>query len=261
MVITQERIWGMLHLPPLPGSPRNTLSIKEIYAFIRHDTETLIHGGIKNVVLENFGDTPFFKDISMPQTVALMVSIAQKLIIEFPTINLGINVLRNDAISALAIAKALEPNSKFIRVNILTGAYITDQGIIEGKAAELLRYRREISGEKIEIWADIHVKHASSLDPRPIETLAIEALERNGASKIIISGEMTGKPTDLVVLQKLEKTIPREKIVVGSGITPENFRQYQNLAGYFIVGSCLKKDNKIENPILLEKVEKLMENL
>lgn len=254
-------IWGMLHLPALPGSPNNIMSISDITKFILTDIATLYNNGITNVVLENLGDVPFYKYNTRSHIASFMTRIGMEITNKYSDIALGVNILRNDAYNSLAVAKSLEPNGKFIRVNVLSGAYVTDQGIIEGEAADILRYRREISAESIEIWADVNVKHASPLVTRPIEDEILENLERAGASKIILTGSMTGKKVDTNVLENISLLISREKIVIGSGVTSDNISEFKHLAKNLIVGSSLKKDNVISNPIDKEKVKKLLQEL
>ena len=254
-------IWGMLHLPALPGSPNNILSLRDIAKFVLTDVATLYNNGITNIVLENLGDVPYYKYNTRSHITSFMTRIGLEIINKYSDISLGVNILRNDGYNSLAVAKTLEPNGQFIRINVLTGAYVTDQGIIEGEAADVLRYRREINAEGVEIWADVNVKHASPLVSRPIEDEIIENLERAGASKIILTGSMTGKKVDTNVLENVSLLISREKIVIGSGITPDNISEFKDLAKNLIVGSSLKKDNIISNPIDKDKVKKLVHEL
>jgi membrane complex biogenesis BtpA family protein len=251
----------MLHLPALPGSSNSKLSIKEITEFVLLDAQTLYDAGICNMVLENLGDAPYYKYNEKHHVASFMTKIGFEIIQKFPEISLGINVLRNDAYSSIAIAKALELKCKFIRINVLTGAYVTDQGIIEGESAQVNDYRRKIQATDIEIWSDVRVKHASPIVSRPIEEEIKENLERAGASKIILSGSMTGKKVDMSVLREVNEIISVDKIVIGSGITPENISKYKDLANNFIVGSSLKKDDNIINPIDKSKVSQLLKEL
>jgi membrane complex biogenesis BtpA family protein len=251
----------MLHLPALPGSSNSKLSVREITEFVLLDTQILYDAGIHNMVLENLGDAPYYKYNEKHHITSFMTKIGFEIIQKFPEVSLGVNVLRNDAYSSLAIAKALESNCKFIRINVLTGAYVTDQGIIEGESASINDYRRKIQATDVQIWSDVRVKHASPIVNRPLEDEIKENLERAGASKIILSGSMTGKKVDMSVLKEVNEIISVDKIAIGSGITPENISEYKDSASNFIVGSSLKKDNIISNPIDKNKVSQLLKEL
>ena len=129
----------MLHVPALPGSPRNELSLNAIIDWVLTDANALAGGGTDGLIVENFGDVPFYPRQVPPHTVAYMTALAGEVRRRFK-LPLGINILRNDPASALAIAAAVAAD--FIRVNIHTGARLTDQGVIQGTAHKTLRYRK-----------------------------------------------------------------------------------------------------------------------
>src|SRR5438552_6249237 len=159
-VFTRKKpIIGMLHLPALPGSPANKLSAGAIRDHVLKDGEALASGGVDGIILENFGDVPFYPGKVPPHTATFMTAIGVEVRRAFD-LPLGINVLRNDAESALAIAFAA--GAQFIRVNIHSGARVTDQGLIEGTAHETLRYRK-LLGSEVKVFADADVKHSSAL--------------------------------------------------------------------------------------------------
>src|SRR5688572_21891011 len=184
---------GMLHVPALPASPANRLGFPEIIDWVSRDARALAGGGVDGLIIENFGDVPFYPRRVPPHTLAFMTVLARevRLSIDLP---LGINVLRNDSASAMAIAAAVA--ASFIRVNIHTGARLTDQGIIEGTAHRLLRYRRTL-GCDVKVLADIDVKHSSPLAPRSLSDEIEETVGRGCADGIIVTGSATGKETAL----------------------------------------------------------------
>ncbi|MBO9352165.1 MAG: BtpA/SgcQ family protein, partial [Thermomicrobium sp.] len=135
---------GVVHLLPLPGSPRATRDVARIRERARRDAEAYREGGAHALIVENFGDAPFRKDGVEPHVIALMALVVEE-IRESTGLPVGVNVLRNDARAALGIAVAT--GASFIRVNVHVGAMVTDQGIIEGRADETLRYRALLQSE------------------------------------------------------------------------------------------------------------------
>ncbi|MEQ8762453.1 MAG: BtpA/SgcQ family protein [Planctomycetota bacterium] len=246
---------GVIHLPPLPGSPRAQAAVDEIFERAQADAKALMDGGIRAAILENFGDAPFFPDQTPPHVPALMAAVARAL--TGSGLALGINVLRNDARSALAAA--LAGGASFIRVNVHVGAAVTDQGLIEGRAFETLRYRREIGAESIAILADVDVKHAAPLVTRPLEGLARETAGRGGADALILSGEGTGRPTDLAQVERVKAAVPDHPVLVGSGVTIESAAKTLQSADGAIVGTCLKHDGDVEAPVDPKRVQRLVE--
>ena len=175
---------GMVHLQPLPGSPRHRPErgrqrpgwLAEAIA----DARALSRAGFDGVIVENFGDTPFYPRRVPPVTIAGMAVAAAAVRSELPRdLLVGINVLRNDAVAALGIAAAV--GADLVRVNVLSGAMVTDQGIVQGDAAELIRMRRDLA-PGVRVFADVRVKHARPLAPRPLEDEVID-LDRTRRSR------------------------------------------------------------------------------
>src|SRR6185369_5218769 len=159
---------------------------------------------------------------------------------------IGFNVLRNDARAALALCAAC--GGSFIRVNVHTGAMLTDQGLIEGDAYHTLRYRERVASGA-EIFADVHVKHAVPLGDWAIEDSAHDTVERGLADALIVSGVGTGQAADIADVERVRRACPKTKLLLGSGVTVENAHNYLRLADGVIVGTSLKHDGKLANPV------------
>ncbi len=245
---------GMLHAPPLPGSPRYGGDLEAVRDAVLRDAEALVEGGVHGLLLENFGDAPFWPRRVPAAVVACMTALAVEVRRRF-AVPLGINVLRNDGQSALAVAQAAE--AQFIRVNVLCGARLTDQGLLEGIAAELLRERVQL-GAVVRILADVDVKHSAPLAPRPIEEEAEEMLQRGGANGLIVSGSATGRPADLAQLRAVRAAAQGAPVLVGSGVTIGNAAECLSAADGLIAGSWLKRDGLAANPVDPQRVKSLM---
>jgi len=183
---------GVVHLKPLPGSPRWHGDIESVVNNAIIDAQAYDRGGAHALFIENFNDAPFAKGIVGPETVAAMARVACA-IKEHTKLPIGFNVLRNDAKSSLALCAAA--GGSFIRVNVHCGAMLTDQGIIEGDAHVTLRYRERVC-PSAQIFADVHVKHAVPLGDWKIEEAASDTLERVLADALIVSATGTGKAVD-----------------------------------------------------------------
>jgi membrane complex biogenesis BtpA family protein len=247
---------GVVHLAPLPGSPRWKGVLERIIKLAVEDARSYERGGAHALFIENFGDVPFTKTNVGPETIAAMAAAGQA-IRAAVTLPIGFNVLRNDARAALALCAAC--GGSFIRVNIHTGAMLTDQGLIEGEAYETLRYRERIC-PGVEILADVHVKHAVTLGDWPIDIAARDTLERGLADALIISGTGTGEAAEVSDLEKVRRACPDAKILLGSGVTAENVREYSQADG-FIVGSSLKRNGRLSNPVDGKRVARLVKAL
>jgi membrane complex biogenesis BtpA family protein len=249
------RIIGLLHLPALPGSPRNRLGFNDILTWVLKDADALAGGPVHAFLLENFGDAPFYPRHVPPHTVAFMTAIAAEVQRRFD-LPLGINVLRNDAEGAIAIATAA--SAEFIRVNVHTGARVTDQGIIEGTAHETLRYRK-LLGSDVQILADIDVKHSAPVAVRPLEEEVEEVVARGGADGIIVTGSSTGKQTALADLKTAKRVAGGVPVFAGSGVDVQNVAEVLKIADGAIVGTSLKQDGVTTNPVDGARVRAFME--
>jgi membrane complex biogenesis BtpA family protein len=244
---------GVVHLRPLPGSPRWGRDLETVIEFAVNDARAYELGGAHAVCIENFGDTPFTKGDVAVETIAAMTA-AGRAVRAAVKVPIGFNVLRNDARAALALCAAC--SGVFVRVNVLCGAMLTDQGLIEGDAHGTLRYRKQIS-PGAQIFADVHVKHAVPLGDWSIEDAARDTLERGLADALIASGKGTGMATEVADVERVRRACPDAKILIGSGVTAENARDYLRLADGVIVGSSLKKGGRLSNPVDARRVAAL----
>jgi hypothetical protein len=211
-------------------------------------------GGAHAIFVENFGDVPFTKSQVAPATVAAMAAAgcAIRAAVKLP---IGYNVLRNDALSALALCAAC--GGDFIRINVHSGAMLTDQGLIEGDAYHTLRQRAHIC-PRAQIFADVHVKHAVPLGDWTLEDAANDTLERGLADALIVSGVGTGKAADISDVQTVRTACPHAKILLGSGVNLANVKEFLEIADGVIVGSSLKRDGKLANPVDFRRVAALV---
>jgi len=245
---------GVVHLKPLPGSPRWGGNLKGLIDFAVADARAYEQGGADAVFIENFGDVPFTKTNVAPETIAAMTAAgcAVRAAVKLP---IGFNVLRNDARAALALCSVC--GGDFIRVNVHSGAMLTDQGLIEGDAYNTLRYRDHL-GCKAQIFADVHVKHAVPLGDQSLEDAAHDTAERGLADALIVSGVGTGQAADVEDVERVRRASPKTKLLLGSGVKAENVKNYLRFADGVIVGSSLKRDGKLANPVDAKRVANLM---
>ena len=157
---------GVIHLRPLPESPRYGGDLASVVSSAERDARALAEAGFDGIMVENFGDAPFVPDRVSPVTVAAMTACAVAVRAAAPKVALGVNVLRNDAEAALAVAIAAR--AEMIRINVHTGARVTDQGLVEGRAHVTLRQRRALGAERVLLLCDVDVKHSAPLAARPL---------------------------------------------------------------------------------------------
>jgi len=253
---SRKLVIGMLHAPALPGSPGNKMDLGGIVERVLEDAGALAEGGIEAFVIENFGDVPFYPGQVPPHTVAFLTALCKEVKRYHTNLPLGVNVLRNDAESALAIAAAT--GAEFVRVNIHTGARLTDQGVVEGMAHQTLRYRK-LLGVDVKIFADVDVKHSAPLAARDLKTEVEELVSRGCADAVIVTGAGTGHQTSFDDLKVVKSAVGEKPVIAGSGVNVSNVAEVFKIADAVIVGTSLKRDGITTNPVDPERVRKFME--
>ena len=252
---TNNPVIGVVHLLPLPSSPRWGGNLKTVISRAEQEATALAAGGVDGIIVENFFDAPFAKNQVDPAVVSAMTLIVDRLK-GMVTIPIGINVLRNDAHSAIAIATCVQ--TEFIRVNVFTGAMATDQGLIEGEAHQLLRYRREL-GSDVGILADVLVKHARPLGAPNLTTAVQDTIYRGLADGVILSGWATGSPPNKEDLELATAAAGDTPVFIGSGANWENIGELMQAADGVIVASSLKRKGQITETIDPIRVSQFVE--
>jgi uncharacterized protein len=253
--LTKRRRWliGVVHLLPTPGSPRG-VSMLRLLERARADARALRAGGCHALIVENFGDAPFHKERVPAETIAalaLALAEVRELAGELPV---GVNVLRNDARAALGLCAAA--GADFLRVNVHTGAMLTDQGLVEGRAADTLRERARLC-PRAALLADVHVKHAAVLGGETLEDAAADAWERGGADALIVSGRGTGRAPQPERIARVRQAVPRARILVGSGVDLDNARELLEHADGAIVGTAFEPGGRAGAPVDARRVAAL----
>ncbi len=248
---------GVVHLLPLPGAPRyDGGGVEAIYARGFADARAYLEGGLDGVIVENHGDIPFSKpgDIG-PEVASHMAVITDRIRTAFGK-PVGINVLANAPIPALAIASA--GGAGFVRVNQWANAYVANEGLLDGEAAAAMRYRARLRQSGIRIFADAHVKHGAHAitGDRAVEEL-VRDLVFFDVDAIIATGQRTGHTADLGYIRTI-KQASHLPTLVGSGVTPANVADILGVVDGIIVASSLKHGGVWWNPVDIAAVRGLV---
>ena len=219
------------------------------------DARALVEGGMDALLVENYGDVPFTAGRVEAATVAAMTVAVAEIRRALPGTPLGVNVLKNDARSALAVACAA--GARFVRVNVLAGAVVADQGLVQTPAHEALRDRR-LLGADVRILADVQGKHAVPLAPVALEQQARDLVHRALADGLIVSGPATGEVTPVGDVKRVRSAVPDVPLLVGSGVTPESVAELLSVADGVIVGTSLKRDGDVRAPVDPARVRRLV---
>lgn len=249
----------MVHLGALPGAPGFDGDRDALRDAMVRDAARLEAGGVDALMLENFGDAPFYADDVPKHVVASMAALATDLRRE-TDLPFGVNVLRNDAEASVSVAAAADAD--FVRVNVHSGARLTDQGVVTGEAADTVRLRERL-GADVSVLADVDVKHSAALAERPLGEEVAELVERGWADGLVASGAGTGHETDRdhleTVVAARDDLGSDAPVFVGSGVTQRTAESTLDLADGVIVGTALKENEETTAPVDEERVRALVD--
>lgn len=246
---------GMIHVGALPGTPAQSQTMRELIELATLEARLYREGGVDGIAIENMHDVPYLRGGVGPEIVAAMTLLGQAVKAE-SNLPVGIQILAGANIEALAVAHAA--GLDFVRVEGYVFAHVADEGLIESSAAKLLRYRKQIGAERVQVWADIkkkHSAHALTADISLGATAETVAFMRGEA--VIVTGNVTGdppKPAD-VLEAKAHCALP---VILGSGITAENLAEFYPHADGFIIGTYFKVAGQWTNTVDPARVERLM---
>ncbi|MCK5559444.1 MAG: BtpA/SgcQ family protein [Thermoplasmata archaeon] len=255
---TPKPVIGMVHLPALPGTQLNKLPLNKIAKLALKDAKALENGGVDAVLIENLNDVPYSKNTVEPHITSAITTIITEIRAAMK-IPIGVNVLRNDWRAALGIAAIT--GASFVRVNVFTGAMITDQGVIEGSPKECIEYRNKLD-PTIKVIADVWVKHGIPLKLKgrlSIGQASKDTVYRGLADGVILTGEGTGEPVALEELHEVRGAVPDRPIFIGSGLNLNNINNYYDQADGFIIGTYFKRGGKITNQVDMNRVRKIVD--
>lgn len=250
-----NNVFGMIHVKPLPGTPLNDRSIKQIVYAACKEAEIYMKCGVDGIVVENMHDIPYMpaKEIG-PEIVSSMTRICtavRQLVPEHVPCGLQILAAANE--EAVAVAHATD--FQFIRAEGFVFAHVADEGYMDACAGKLLRYRKSIGAQDVCIFTDIkkkHSSHAITQDVSLIETA--KAAEFFLTDGIIVTGTATGQPAKPHDVTEVKNSVD-VPVLVGSGVTVNNVHEYRGVNG-FIIGSHFKKhgmwQNELDDTIILE---------
>lgn len=244
----------MIHIQALPGTPQNKMSVSQIADQACREAEILIEGGVQSIMLENMHDVPYLNRQVGPEIVSAFtrVAVAVRTKTDLP---MGIQILAGANKEALSVAQAAE--FQFIRGEGFVFGHMADEGFMNSDAAELLRFRKQIGAEQIQVFTDVKKKHSSHAITSDISLAeTIHAAEFFLSDGLIITGTQTGVAVDIQELESAYKAA-KSPVLVGSGVTPKGLATILPHADAFIVGSYFKKDGDWKQAPDLQRLKAL----
>jgi membrane complex biogenesis BtpA family protein len=241
---------GVVHLGPCPSAFRAEAGgFDAVLQAALEDARALAGGGADAILVENFGDAPFHKgtrDDPVPPDVPAALAVTARAVREATGLPVAVNCLRNDGVAGLGAA--VVAGATWIRVNVLAGAMVTDQGVIDGEAARLFAYARQMH-TNVRVLADLCVKHAVPLAPVDPPAAARDLIERSGAHGLVLTGSRTGEPPTAEMVDSVRAAVGSFPLWLGSGLNPDNAAMLWPRCDGAIVGTAVKREGQVIGPV------------
>lgn len=247
---------GMIHVQALPGTPQNKLTVAEIASHAVKETKILVEHGMQSIMLENMHDVPYLNRMVGPEIIAALTRVCTEVrgVSDLP---MGLQILAGANQAALSVAQATD--LQFIRAEGFVFGHMADEGLLQSDAGELLRFRKQIGADQIQIFTDIKKKHSSHAITSDVSLVdSVEAASFFLSDGVIITGTHTGKPVSSNELDSVYSAAELP-VLVGSGVTPEGLPQIFDSADAFIVGSYLKREGDWKNEPDSRRIEALVQ--
>lgn len=244
---SSKPIIGVIHVGALPGTPRSSQTVSELVASAKNEAGIYRDSGVDGIIIENMHDVPYLRGEVGPEIVAAMTAIGTEVKNQCRQLPVGIQILAGANIEAMAVAHAA--GLDFIRAEGYAYAHVADEGLIQSSAAKLLRYRKLIGAERVQVWADVkkkHSAHAITADVSLGETA--ETVEFMGADCVIVTGSATGKPPQLADIRETKGDC-HLPVFLGSGVNESNISEFYNEADGFIIGTAFKMHGLWSNTV------------
>jgi membrane complex biogenesis BtpA family protein len=149
-------ILGTVALLPLPGASGWNGHWEGLITRAEQEATALATSGVDGLILQNTHDAPFSQERMDPAGAIAMAMLARR-IRQFTRLPVGVSVLPNDPETALAIAMNTE--AEFIRLPLLSGALVTDGGVLNSRLNHLLQTRNRLHAHLPPLLVDISVNH------------------------------------------------------------------------------------------------------
>jgi len=247
-------IIAMAHLPALPGRPRHDrdAGIGLLVDTVARDLTALQAAGVDGLLFCNEADLPY-QLATGPEIAAAMAAVIGQVRGEI-AVPFGVNIVW-DPVASLAVAAAT--GAAFVR-EVFTGVYESDLGIMQPDFGAIAAYREQIGAGSVALFSNITPEFASTIGSRTIGARARSAAFL-GVDVILISGQITGTPTDTGELRAAKAAAGDTPVLANTGVRADTVADILALADGAIVGTSLKYGGVTFNAVDPDRAAQFMD--
>lgn len=253
----EKPIIGLLHLPPLPGDPfyPEGGTMEHVIENARRDLLALQAGGVDGVLITNEFSVPYQKKVDAV-TIAAMAMVVGALKADF-RIPYGVEAIY-DGDATIEVCAATD--AAFTRC-LFTGAWAGDLGLIDRDVSKTLRMKRALGLYDLKLFHFVTSEGEVYLNDRTTEEISKSLLFNCRPDAFVVGGSASGENPGAERIGKIQAIAPEVPVFCGTGCRLENVEEILQAGQGAFVGTTLKADGKIENPIDADRVKVFMEKV
>jgi uncharacterized protein len=231
-----KTLYGVIHLPPLPGTPFYAGSMASILDGAVRAAGVLREGGADGALIQTVDRVYSVTDEADPARVAAVTLCVSRIGgVTGPGFDVGVQIMRHAVRASLAVAKVA--GASFIRADALVGATLSTHGWVHPDPLQIMTYRRALDAFDVRLVADIDSMHFRWEGDRETTGGVARRAMQVGADAVCIAdpdeGQALGKIADV------RTRAPDAPVILGGFVTHENAaRLLANSDGAFVSG-CL----------------------
>jgi len=237
---TRKAVLGMVHLPPLPGTPfHEEGSFGRILDVAVQSARALEEGGADGCLVQTVDRVYAAGEDSDPARTAAMAlvvnAIAQAVGEDF---QVGVQLMENALKASLAVAKVAD--GSYIRAVALVGATLTPHGMVEARPLEVMDYRAKIRAEHIKIIAEVESMHFQWLGGDRTAAQVARAAVSAGADAVALCHRDEARTLEMIA--SVRRAAPGVPVILAGYTNHENAARLLAAADGAFVGTCLERD-------------------
>jgi hypothetical protein len=251
----EKPIIGCLHLRALPGTPMwdPSYTIEQHIKDLKEEAHILMELGFDGAVFANEADYPYVENIG-PGALATYTRIVTDVSKEL-TIPFGVGIM-NDPYSAISVAKAV--GATFCRGFFLGGQF-GNYGEIKKNPGDIWRYAKSIGADDVAVYSSFEAHNGSCYDTRSTEEKFNTYYKDVPIAGYSLNGPKKGEKPEETMIARCKALNPNIPISFNNGSNPENIKGMLPYCDMVVVGTTLKKDHYLFNPIDYDNAKAFIE--
>ena len=253
---TEQPVIGLIHLHALPGDPfYRGEGMTAVIDAAGQDLEALQAGGIDGVLFTNEFSLPYEQRVS-PVTLAAMGMVigALRSRIRVP---FGAEAIF-DGDATMELCAGVEAD--FTRC-MFTGVWAGDLGLIDRNIAATLRRKYALRLDTLKLFYFVTSEGDACVGGRTPAQIAASLLTNCRPDALVVGGNAPGISPGGSLLEDVAAFAGEVPVICGTGLRQDNLSELLPRCSGAFVGTALKKDGKLENPVDPDRVIRFMETV